>query len=118
MSSVLDYIPREKLTAEGFIHVTDTDAVMSAAFGTVPEMIDRRMDVPDIARWLGVSIYRLKGYIADYGRMGIRVLDSDGCLSIRQIISMDWSRLTNQKHTPRLSGSGFQGRKRKSTKNR
>ena len=113
MSSVLDYIPREKLTAEGFIHVSDTDAVMTAAFGTVPEMIDRRMDIPDIARWLQVSLPRLRRYITDRHQAGLLILDKDGCLSIRQILQIDWSSLTEQKRTVRISRSHFQGRKQK-----
>jgi hypothetical protein len=111
--SILDHIPSEALAAEGFVRVADTDAVIRAIFGTVPEIIDRRMDVPDIARWLQVSPYRLNGYIDDRRRAGVQVLDMDGCLSIRQIIRIDWSKLTNQKRTTRISGSNFQGRKRK-----
>ncbi len=113
--AILEYIPKEKLMEEGFIHVSDTDAVMNAAFGTVPDMIDRRMDVPQIASWLEVSSYRLRGYIADHQRIGIRILDNDGRLSIRQIAHMDWSRLKGQKRTMRLSGSNFQGRRTRKT---
>jgi hypothetical protein len=116
MGSIIDYIPKDKLAAEGFIHVSDVDAVMGAAFGTVPEMIDRRMDVPEIARWLQISPYRLKGYIEDNRLVGMRILDQDDKLSIRQIVMMDWSKLTHQKRTARISGSNFQGRKRKLTK--
>lgn len=115
---ITDYVTKEALRAEGFIHVSDTDAVMAAAFGTVPEVIDRRMNVLEIARWLQVSPYRLKGYIADNERSGVRILGGDGHLSLRQIAQMDWARLKGQRRTPRLSGSNFQGRKRKTNKNK
>ncbi len=110
---VTDYIPAEKLSAEGFIHTSDTDAVMRAAFGTVPNMIDHRLKVWEIAQWIGVKVPRLRRYIADMNRTGVRILDADGCLSLRQIRSMDWDRLTKQKRTCPVSGSHFQGRKRK-----
>jgi hypothetical protein len=116
--AITDYIAKEALMAEGFIHVSDTDAVMAAAFGNVPDMIDRRMTVIEIARWLQVSPYRLKGYIADNERLGVRILDRDGRLSLRQIVKIDWSRLRGQHRTPKLSGSNFQGRKRKTNNNR
>jgi hypothetical protein len=110
---VTDYIPAKILAAEGFIHITDTDAVMNAAFGSVPDIIDRRLDVPDIAKWLQVTIPRLRRYIADNKRVGMAILDKDDRLSIRQMTRMDWSQLKNQKRTPKLYGSNFQGRKRK-----
>lgn len=110
---VTDYISPDTLAAEGFIHVSDTVAIMTAAFGTVPEMVDRRLDIPEIARWLQVSTYRLKGYISDNERIGVRILDSDGCLSIRQLATMDWRRLKGQKRTPKISGSNFGGKKSK-----
>jgi hypothetical protein len=113
--AITDYIAKEALMAEGFIHVSDTDAVMAAAFGKVPDVIDRRMKVIEIARWLQVSLYRLKGYISDNDRLGVRILDGDGCLSLRQVAQIDWTRLRGQRRTPKLSGSNFQCRKRKVT---
>jgi G3E family GTPase len=116
LQMVTDYIAKEVLRSEGFIHISDMDDMMSAAFGTVPAIVDRRMDVPDIARWLQVSIYRLRGYINDNEQMGVRILDKDGRLSIRQITRMDWRRLTEQKRTCKMSGSDFQGKKRKKSR--
>lgn len=115
--AITDYIPKDKLTQEGFIHVSDTDAVMRVTFDKVPDIIDIRLDVPDIAKLLNVSIYRLKGYITDNRRVGVWILDNDDRLSLGQIIKTDWSRLKGQKRTPKLHGSNFEGRKRKITKN-
>lgn len=111
--SILDLIPREALMLEGYIHVSDTDAVMQAAFGAVPDIIDKRLAVPDIARWLQVSTFRLHGYIDDCGKLGVKILDADGRLSIRQMMKMDWSRLTDQGRTPKRYTSHYQGTKRR-----
>ncbi len=111
--SVTDYIPAEKLSAEGFIHTSDTDAVMRVVFGTVPRMLDVRLKAWEIARWIGVPAPRFRRYVEDRHRAGLMVLDPDGCLSLRQIRQMDWSLLTEQGRTTRISGSNFQGRKRK-----
>lgn len=113
---ITDYISAETLAAEGFIHTSDTDAVMAAMFGRIPAAIDRRLEVVEIARWLDVSAPRLRRYIDDMKKMNLWVLDSDCCLSVRQIVAMDWSRLTDQKRTVRLSGSHFQGRKTRKLK--
>lgn len=113
---ITDYISIDVLAAEGFIVASDMDAVMRAAFGRIPAAIDRRLEVVEVARWVGVSAPRLRRYVADMKKMGVSILDEDGCLSIRQILAMDWQRLTEQKRTTRISGSNFQGKKKRKTK--
>lgn len=110
---LLDIINKDALRQAGFIHVDDTDAVMQAAFGTIPQIIDRRMAVPDIARWLGVSLSRLHRYIDDHQRVGVYILDKDSMLSLRQLMKIDWSALTRQKRTVGVNVGSFQSKKRK-----